>query len=640
MEKKLVSIIVPVYNIEDYIETCINSILNQTYKNFELIIVDDGSNDNSGNICDEFKKKDPRIFVYHKENGGLSDARNFGISKVNGDYVTTIDGDDFVEETYIENLVNLLIKNDADISITNRYVFLEDEANGIKRKELYYENILDSKVFNSKKYEYYIFEDKIPHEAWGKLYKRELFYNNKYQRGLKVYEDLEFMLRLLKKKNIKIVYDPQKYDYYYRKRNNSIMNSEYNNYWEEEVNYLYNLKKDKYYKDFNGLIEDCIAVKVIRNFKKISKNRLEICLIKKLRKYLKSISIFKIKGKKNKLVIFLIKYFPNVFYKYLSRKTLREKIFIKSFKKYIKNNQKKAFLFNGPITGNMGDHAILFAEEKFLKDSGINAFLVSSKEMNYFMQNNLYKKVKKNDNIYITGGGNTGSLWRNEQERINLVLNTFRDSYIKIFPQTIYYENDFFGKECLKKDLKYYRNCKNLIFECRDKKTFNFVNNELKINAVLTKDIALTLNYSNLNYKRDGILFCFRRDIEKIIGDNEKKELVKKILNETKIEKYKYIDTVITKKQVYSYRVAKKEFYKLIKTFAKSKLVVTDRLHGMIIAYITGTPCIAINNLSGKVKGVYDTICDRDKNIIFIENIKELEKEEEVWKKLKGLLNA
>ena len=123
MEKNLVSIIVPVYNIEDYIETCINSILKQTYKNIEIIIVDDGSNDNSGKICDELKNKDPRIFVYHKENGGLSDARNFGISKVNGDYITTVDGDDFVGEMYIKNLVELLIKNNADISAINRYVF-------------------------------------------------------------------------------------------------------------------------------------------------------------------------------------------------------------------------------------------------------------------------------------------------------------------------------------------------------------------------------------------------------------------------------------------------------------------------------------------------------------------------------------
>ena len=141
-----------------------------------------------------------------------------------------------------------------------------------------------------------------------------------------------------------------------------------------------------------------------------------------------------------------------------------------------------------------------------------------------------------------------------------------------------------------------------------------------------------------MNLKREGIIFCFRKDIEKVIDDSKKEKLINKVLDITKIRKIKYMDTVITNKKEYSYKEAKKEFNKLVKEFASSKLVVTDRLHGMVIAYITGTPCIAINNLSGKVKGVYETI-EENNNIIFIDNIEDLEKEEK-WKRLKDLLNV
>ena len=153
MEKDLISVIIPVYNIEIYIKRCVNSIINQTYKNLEIILVDDGSTDNSGKICDDYEKKDARIKVIHKENGGLSDARNCGIEKSNGKYITTVDGDDFVTEKYVETLYNLIIENSADISSINRFDFLENDANGKCIKVEYYNNCPKVTVFSSKEYE-------------------------------------------------------------------------------------------------------------------------------------------------------------------------------------------------------------------------------------------------------------------------------------------------------------------------------------------------------------------------------------------------------------------------------------------------------------------------------------------------------
>ena len=115
-KQDLISVIVPVYNVENYLKRCLDSIINQTYQNIEIILIDDGSTDNSGNLCEDYKKIDNRIKVVHKTNGGLSDARNTGIKKAKGKYITFVDSDDYVEYDYVEYLYNLIKKYDTNIS--------------------------------------------------------------------------------------------------------------------------------------------------------------------------------------------------------------------------------------------------------------------------------------------------------------------------------------------------------------------------------------------------------------------------------------------------------------------------------------------------------------------------------------------
>ena len=116
MDEKLVSVIIPAYNIEDYIGRCLDSIISQTYKNLEIIVVDDGSRDYTGEILDNYAKKDRRIKVIHKENGGVSSARNKGIEAAEGDYIGFIDGDDLIEPEMYKTLVDLLEEENADIA--------------------------------------------------------------------------------------------------------------------------------------------------------------------------------------------------------------------------------------------------------------------------------------------------------------------------------------------------------------------------------------------------------------------------------------------------------------------------------------------------------------------------------------------
>ena len=112
----LVSVIIPVYNVEKFLDRCVRSVLAQTYNNLEIILVDDGSPDRSGEMCDSLAKEDSRIVVFHKQNGGVSDARNYGTTHAKGEYITFVDSDDYVAPNYVEYLMSLITKYDADTS--------------------------------------------------------------------------------------------------------------------------------------------------------------------------------------------------------------------------------------------------------------------------------------------------------------------------------------------------------------------------------------------------------------------------------------------------------------------------------------------------------------------------------------------
>ena len=129
----LISVIIPVYNTEKYLFTCVNSVIAQTYQNVEIIIVDDGSTDNSGLLCDELSENDERIIVEHKINGGLSSARNHGLSKANGKYIVFVDSDDWIEKETIEYAYTNMMKTDADLVIWGYYADFEDINQHIKR---------------------------------------------------------------------------------------------------------------------------------------------------------------------------------------------------------------------------------------------------------------------------------------------------------------------------------------------------------------------------------------------------------------------------------------------------------------------------------------------------------------------------
>ena len=169
MKQKLVTIIVAIYKSESFLEKLINSIINQTYKNLEIILVDDGSPDKSGVICDEYKKKDDRIKVIHKKNGGTCEARNYGLKEAHGEYISIIDGDDWLEPDYIEYLMHIINSTGAEMAMTDNIFTTRD------RKQIINDKI---ETITPEEATLRIIYPIIPIGPWSKIYSKKIIDDN------------------------------------------------------------------------------------------------------------------------------------------------------------------------------------------------------------------------------------------------------------------------------------------------------------------------------------------------------------------------------------------------------------------------------------------------------------------------------
>lgn len=216
MEKPLISVILPVYNVEGYLPSCMESLFAQTYENLEFILVDDGSTSGvCAAMCDEYSRRDSRVVVFHKENGGLSDARNYGIRHAHGEYVTCVDPDDVVDKDYVEYLYALVEKYQCRMSVCQHRVRYD---NGQVRN---LGSDGDDKMSNRECLERMLYHDVIDTSAWAKLYRRDLFNSVEYPVG-RLFEDIGTTYALmLQCDEIAVGYEAK---YTYNFHNNSIVN--------------------------------------------------------------------------------------------------------------------------------------------------------------------------------------------------------------------------------------------------------------------------------------------------------------------------------------------------------------------------------------------------------------------------------
>lgn len=312
-------------------------------------------------------------------------------------------------------------------------------------------------------------------------------------------------------------------------------------------------------------------------------------------------------------------------YKYVLRKIIprvlyepiRKKVVLSSLKRNILDKRKKRgfciIFISTPQHGNLGDQAIVLAQEKFFESLGLNDCIVEVPASHYQRYcKEISGFVEELDIIVIDGGGNMGTLWIEVEYKMRDIVKRFQRNPIFVFPQTIYYSDDSFGREELENSKEIYNDHKKLYICAREKKSYDFMlKHYQEANIILVPDIVLFLidMFDNEQNKRDGAVLCLREDKEKIT-DNGKIIEIKNYLKKRGLS--------VTRESTVIPGVvnSKNRLLKLNNkwtAFAKSKIVITDRLHGMIFAFITNTPCLALDNTSGKVGNVYKWIANSSK---------------------------
>lgn len=313
-----ISIIIPVYNVEQYLEKCVKSVINQTYNNLEIILVNDGSTDRSGLLCDNLGKKDSRIKVIHKKNGGLSDARNVGIDNASGGLIGFIDSDDYIDTDMYEILYKNLIKYNADMSMCGHYDIYNKAIpaqapkvhEGVLTKKLAAKMVLEAKVMSVT--------------AVNKLYKKDLFYNLRYDIG-RIAEDAFIILKLINKCE-RISYTNQK-KYYYVHREGSITTSKFSYKYLDVIdayNQNYNIVKDNYPElEYQAKTRIMWSYFYVLDRLLLDDEYNDHILQTKLLGYLKKNKIFILKNTlftANRKILYTILLFNEKFYTYLIRK--------------------------------------------------------------------------------------------------------------------------------------------------------------------------------------------------------------------------------------------------------------------------------------------------------------------------------
>ena len=610
------SIIVPVFNTERYLDRCLDSLLKTTgIVNTEIIVVDDGSTDRSGEIADSYSAKYGFIRCIHKTNGGLSDARNTGLKNAEGKYVFFLDSDDMVIPGSFQKAIEVLETSEADVvlwdgvSINEDDISIESEyddilvhkgltANGeyIKGTEAVIRQIVDHGKFSMT--------------AWLMAVKRDYLTDNGlfFETGL-LHEDELWTPKVLCGAS-KVSYLSETV-YCYRIREGSIMNFS-DDAKEKHAGAVVHIM-DELYAFYTDQISDEKQRKIIlANWADTylwEIRQFELNLYDLRKKVPRSKIFGSARGIKHKFMAFGllvsgVKAF--CFAHRIWKKTGKAFSAVKNIFRYAINIRKyQAVMLNSPVYENIGDQAIFVAEEEFCKMNGINMLDCYGAERLVPVYARL---TPKNHLVLITGGGNIGGLWMNEELKIRKIIKCFKKQRIIIFPQTVYWNLDTpEGRSCFEESKNCYMSHPDLTLFVRENVSLDFMHKQLpEIRTELVPDMAMLL-CPRIDKKRSGVLLCLREDKETILSKTEEDKLIAALKDryEVKMTDTCFARTVLPEKR-------RCIIDQKLDCFASSELVITDRLHGMIFAYITNTPCVAIDSLSHKIKGCYEWLKDAD----------------------------
>lgn len=645
-EYKKISVIMPVYNVEKYIGRAIDSVLSQDYRNLELIVVNDGSTDNSAKIAERYSARDNRLRVVNKKNGGLSDSRNLGISHASGDYLIFIDSDDYWALNMLKPLVSFAESSNLDVALFGYIADFYDSRDELTRSVHTVEpaKIIDKKIARSAAS---IQHKQLLGYAWNKLYRTSLLRDNHllFEKGLSYIEDILFNENVYRRAE-RIGFHAEA-GYHYSQRHRETLGSKYypdmasldlkaNQAFCKSLEYLgVGFSEIDSFRNANMLDRIRWTSKVISISDKINKvrkkeelsgvagnlatisstngsvaTRAYIALLKK--GHFEPVLLIE-SLRTGKLRRYISDFLPNRF--------KAEILYLISTKKkftHTAKDQKKIIVTLAADYGNLGDVAITYAQKKFLSDNFKDYKVITLPiSATYSSLKSLKQRMTSSDIVTIVGGGNMGDMYEDIEEQRRFIIRKFKNNKIISFPQTIDFSNTKKGRASQKRSQKVYNSHKDLILFAREEKSFAKMKQLFKAKVVLAPDIVLSLNETKKNQIRSKkkVVICIRQDEESSLSHQDKKELYG-ILHD-RYEVVEHRDTHIGDVKL-SDDEAKRALEDIWTSFRSADLVVTDRLHGMIFCAITNTPCIAINNSNGKVAGVYHKWVERNDYIRII----------------------
>lgn len=641
----LFSIIIPIYNVAPYLEDCVESAVNQTYSNIEIILVDDGSTDESGKICDKWAERDKRVKVIHQVNGGLSAARNAGLSSAKGKYIYFLDGDDYIDDELIETVATAFEEEeDIDLVVFQYWKVYSDHIDEAPRFAPRKTKV-DTEMERFRFIVNDFWQHRIGWEAWNRAFKKSILDKNNifFADNRKIFaEDLFFSLCYCPfVKKINVLSD---HLYYYRQREDSIMGEQkhrlnagrmtelgkelldfYQKHAQcsllaEHFSVLYYLiirsVMDGYQRRYGDsvrnmrheLLRDVSDYSFLKkNFRYLSKEK-EI-----LRSLYDWVSVERIITQTKfyadgNPVLYVLRREGIDFIEKVVRKTKKiknqwkRKCQLRQFEQY----NKRIFFIGGEDFGNIGDYAIGKTIKNYLNKFFSEYEVLSVSARNYRDYLPLLKKyVRQSDLLILTGGGNFGSEYDFPQRIKEEVCTTWRENVKIIFPQTIFFDETETGREKLESAKAVFDKDNKVLLFTRDETSYEFAKSNFGSKAILVPDIVL---YNDMikyeNQRRDKVIICLRTDVEKTLTEKEQRVLVNALkkceyqIEFTDLELYYHLDVCEHDRMIDD----------RLRLFSTAKLVITDRLHGMIFSAITGTPCIAFSNYNHKIRDSYKWI--------------------------------
>lgn len=623
----LVSVVVPVFNVKDYLLRCLSSISDQTYPNIEVVVVDDGSTDGSGALCDEWARACANAKVIHTVNSGLSAARNCGLGYAAGDYVVFLDSDDALGKQHVENLVAAISNTpnpDSAIAVTG---FTPCPANsplevsshrvrsyGLDASEAICKSTTPGAEFAA--------------HAWGKLYPRSLFHLLQYPVG-RYYEDQFVTYKVFLEAEHIVYEDANDYLYTIDRTDSISMSSRI-----KELDYLDAIRETL----------RCVEIECPTVVPTVRKRYLEslisgvetACLYGSMEKYAelfeeaRSVSAWVVDSAdldpsslaRYRCLAFGTEGYRGLFaakdfVRRLSPASLklrvakhkawrRESSRITEYYAELRRRagDRCAFLLMTPRYRNYGDHLIAYSERMLLISAGVDEVIEIPYEDCQTLRNSFRAVVRPGDTVFFTGGGYLGDLWPGLEGTAEIILESLGSgNRACFFPESLFYSNA--GNECFEVSVKAAK--ASVTVSAREETSFKRLSRSLDSASVrLFPDVGLFVRRSDLlmatpDRVAGRALVCLRRDKENLQGTGFGVELTA-ALNSCGFT-ISAIDTHDPVGEIEDFD-RQRELGAIARRFGEASLVVTNRLHGMVLAMIMGTPCIALDNISGKVSGV------------------------------------